>query len=1298
MTCPAKTNHSAGSRSTKAFTNHSSVQPGKKSLGNASVLKQKQSSKTKKPSNNKSLKISFPVVGIGASAGGLEAFSDLLRHLPNETGMAFVCVQHLDPTHVSLLASILSKVTSMPVLEVTQGMPMEPNHVYVIPPNACLSVSANILKLEPRSESQCEGHKPIDIFFKSIAEAFGNRSIGVVLSGTASDGSAGVVAIKEAGGLTYAQEEKSAKFEQMPQNAIATDCIDFVLNPKKIAESLAKISRDPNVYLSEQPIQKLPPEEDDAFRQIILLLKKASGVDFAHYKPATIRRRVSRRMATHRKETLSDYLDILKKNPQEIEALHQDVLIKVTRFFRDPEIFKILQKDVFPRIVKNKSNEKPLRIWVPACSTGEEIYSLAILLLEHLGDEINDVPVLFFGSDIKDSCIAVARAGIYPESIAQDVSSERLKRFFNKTDRGYQITKSIRDRCIFAKQNVTADPPFSRIDLISCRNLLIYFTTALQNTVIPTFHYALNPDGFLLLGPSESAINFENLFLCVNQKAKIYSKKETQSPYIFGRTSTPYISEKFTIPRTSDPGEESNITLSIQKEADRVVVAKFEQAGVVVNQALEILQFRGDTSDYLKQSPGTPSRNLLKMAREGLLTELRIALDQVIKEGEALKKENIRIKYNNDFKNVSIEVVPLKIPAAKQRYFLISFTEPPRSAPESTTVKTADPFKSPSGSRARELEEELLLAKEELISMKAYMQSIIVERESSNVELQATNEEAVSSNEELQSLNEEMQSANEELQTAKEEIQASNEEITTVNDELNSRNSQLSQLNDDFVNLTKSIQLPVVIVGNDLRIRRFTPTAEKVFSLVATDVGRSISDIKLKVKVLNLEELISRVVKDLAIQTQEAQDDKGNWYNLEIRPYRTSDNKIDGAVMTFADINSLKSHQKLIENYRHYLEAVIQTVPVSLLVLDSQLRVKMANEYFFRTFKIKFNQVENRLFYEMGNNQWNIPALRKLFEQILPSQKKVLNYEVAHDFEHIGHKVMLLSASQIESEQLILVSVEDITDRKARETGLLELNEVLKKQGLKLRKSNTELEHFAAVASHDLREPFHIISMFMGILGTSYKNKLEPKAQELIKITEDAAMRAQGLISSLLDYARVDTEKKDMETVDVKSIVKQVLLDLRSQVEESDLEIACGPLPEIKGEALHLTRLFQNLISNAIKYRSPRPLKVHISASKENTDWIFQIKDNGIGFEPKEKARIFKMFKRLQGWEISGTGIGLATCKKIVERHGGKIWAESEPGKGTSFYFSIPDQPLPPPKKNKLKSGSELIAKFRQGR
>ncbi len=1186
--------------------------------------------------------------------------------------MAFVCIQHLDPKHESLLTAILAKVTFMKVVEVTHGMPVRPNYVYVIPPNKCMTISEGVLKLAPRVPSQTNINRPIDVFLKSLAQERKSQAIAIILSGTASDGSAGIMSIKEEGGITFAQEEASAKFGEMPRNAIATGCIDFILSPQKIAENLTSLSRHPYSHASENQIDELLPETDEAFRQIVLLLKKASGVDFACYKPATIQRRVLRRMVLNRKESLQSYLDVLKKNPKELEALHQDVLIKVTRFFRDPEIFKSVQKVVYSHISKYKSKDTPIRIWVPACSTGEEVYSLAIVLLEHLGGEGNPVPIQFFGSDIKDSCIQEARAGIYSEVITQDVSAERLERFFTKVHNGYQIKKSIRERCIFAKQNVTADPPFSKVDFISCRNLLIYLTPALQKKVIPTFHYALNPGGFLLLGQSESILNFPDLFKCVHKKAKIYSKIQTRKLPAAARVSSPRVLEKYPVAKQIVQNEEARIAFSAQKEADRLVMAKYDEAGVLVNEDMEILQFRGDTSSYLRQAPGAPSLNLFKMAREGLLAELRTALSIVMKEGGSFKKENVRIKSDSGFKNISFEVIFIKVAGANQRYFLVSFSQasPRRAPPEA--AKTKKPFKIKAGSRKSELEKEVAGLKDELICTKAYMQSIIEERERANADLQAGNEEIVTSNEELQSLNEEMQSANEELQTAKEELQASNEEITTINDELNGRNIQLAQLNDDFVNLTKSIKLPVVIVGKDMRIRFFTPAAEKLFSLVATDVGRSINDIKLRVTIGNFNELLSEVIQDATFKEQEVRNDSGHWYNLQIRPYKTSENKIEGAIIAFADIDVMKKNQSMVEEYAQYLSDVIQTISVPLLVLDSNLRVKMANKSFCRTFQVRPNETENRLVYELGNKQWDIPLLRKLLEDILPLRSKFENYEVEHKFENVGVKTMLLNGRQIDSAQVILLSIEDITEQKRMAKGLQELNAVLEAQGRKLESSNVELAQFAAVASHDPQEPFHIISSFMHLLSTSYKDKLEPKAQELIKISEDAAARAQNLISSLLDYARIDTGERRFERVDLKAVVRQVLLDIRVQIEESAAEITCDPLPTITGEPVHLARLFQNLISNAIKYRSERPLKIHIAARKEPAEWVFELKDNGMGFDPKHKERIFGMFNRLHDREISGVGIGLATCKKIVDHHSGRIWAESEPGRGTTFYFSIP--------------------------
>jgi two-component system CheB/CheR fusion protein len=1211
----------------------------------------------------------FPIVGIGASAGGIEAFSNLLRNLPDNTGMAFVYVQHLMRQQESMLSSILSRVCAMPVSDVTDDVLVKPNHVYVITPDKYITVAGGHLRLLPRTDLEGEVSLPIDCFFQSLAQEQQGRAIGIVLSGTGSDGALGIMAIKEAHGITLAQDDKTAKFGQMPYNAVSTGCVDFVLNPAAIAETLINISRHPLINSSDEKIREIVPENEDSFHQILLLLKKASGIDFFSYKPATIKRRIVRRMVLGRKKSLKVYLGILREQPKELEALTQDLLIKVTRFFRDEHIFEALKKDVFPQISADKDADAPLRIWVPGCSTGEEVYSLAIALLEFLGDRANQIPIQLFGSDLNNTCIEAARTGMYPDNIAADVSPERLKRFFIKTIRGYRIAKSIRDRCIFAKLNVTTDPPFSRMDLISCRNLLIYLSPSLQKRVIPVFHYALYPHGFLLLGQSETVVSFPELFQTVNQKAKIYAKKQAQTRLAFGHFST-YSADRLTVSRPPEPQDGARTRSNVLREVDRVILAKYDQAGIVINEEMEILQYRGDTSRFMKSPPGVPSFNLLKMVREGLLTELRKAVNTAMKADAPYKKDRIRMKSDGAFKNVSLEVFPLKPPGVNEKHLLILFGEGQEESKKPGLKNAKTSLGRPLLQEAPGHAAEMTSLKEELASTNAYMQSVIEEREAANEELQAANEENLSSNEELQSMNEELQSANEELQTAKEELQASNEEITTVNDELNIRNTQLTQLNDYLSNLLNSIELPVVMVGLDLRIRRFTPAAEKVFRLIPTDTGRPIGDIKPRIEIRDLEALIGTVIKDLTITEHEVQDEQGHWLRMQIRPYRTGENKIDGAVIAVLDIDVLKQNELLLKSYADFQNAIIQAVHVPLLVLEKDLRVRMANRGFYRMFNVPSTDIENTPIYQLGDGQWNVPQLRKLLEKLVSLKKEVVNYEVESDFPSLGHRVMVLNAQVLgpgkdADGEAVLLSIEDITQRKEAERKLQNYSH-------KLERSNVELQQFATTASHDLQQPIQLVSNFLGILESQYRDRLDEKAREFIVLAREGSARAQVLIKKLLEYARLDGHLS-LENVSMEAVVKEALSDLRDPVKESGAEVVWDPLPKIKADKVFLVQLLGNLISNSIKYRSDKPVRIYISAQKKRKEIVFSVEDNGLGMDPRHKDRIFNMFERL-GRKQQGTGIGLATCKKIMERHGGKIWVESTPGKGSVFYLSFPQK------------------------
>jgi two-component system CheB/CheR fusion protein len=863
----------------------------------------------------------FFIVGVGASAGGLEAFTQLLENLPAESGMAFVLVQHLAATHESMLADLLSKVTLIPVRAVKDGIAVEPDNVYVIPPNTEMAIRHGLLHLMPREEARGQ-HMPVDTFFRSLAEDRRDYAIAVIMSGTGSDGSQGVRAIKAEGGITFAQEEKSAKYPGMPGSAIATGCVDFILPPDKIAGELLRISRHLYPALAEtDETAQTTTEERDSLSRIFILLRTAKGVDFTYYKPSTIRRRLMRRMLLHKIEKIEGYMDFIQENPSELETLYQDILINVTSFFREPETCDVLKSSFFPQMSKEASSDIPIRAWVPGCATGEEAYSLAICLLEFLSDRKISRPIQIFATDIDEAAIEKARKGIYPENISKDVSSERLRRFFVKIEGGYQISKTIREMCIFARQNFVKDPPFSKIDLISCRNVLIYFGPVLQKKALTIMHYALNPKGFLMLGTSESIGESSSLFTIVDKKNKIYSRKSVPSNLHFFSQSQYEDDKARRLPPAKGGIKAGHVPglADIRKEADGIILNKYGPPGVIIDEDMKILQFRGNTGPFLEHAPGEASLDLMQMCREGLSLELRTAIHKAREENIPVKKDAVRV--NSDKGGITppllidIEVIPIRDSAANDRYFLILFVETSPLALSSGKegMGVVEPvYAEPEG--MSRLERELAAARE-------YIASVTSEHGAANEELMALNEE-------LQSSNEEMQSINEELETAREELQSMNEELTTVNDELRSRSEEMTLVNNDLVNLLTGIEIPIVLLGAELQVRRFNPSAGKILNLIAADAGRPITNIRTNIDVPELRQMIVGVMDTLAIKKQEIQDTDGRWYSMTIRPYKTVDKRIEGVLITLVDINDLKQaeseRERLISELKEALSRVKQ--------------------------------------------------------------------------------------------------------------------------------------------------------------------------------------------------------------------------------------------------------------------------------------------------------------------------------------------------------------------------------------
>ncbi|MDB5988509.1 MAG: luxQ [Nevskia sp.] len=1207
--------------------------------------------------------VAFPIVGVGASAGGLEAFTQLLKALPVDTGMAFVLVQHLAPTHASALAEILSRATKMPVTEVAAANVVEPNHVYVIPPGQCMAIAGGTLQLVGRESVGQQ--RVIDHFFRTLAIDARHQAIGVVLSGTATDGTLGLESIKAEGGITFAQDA-SAQQQGMPHSAIVSGCVDFVLPPDQIAAEIVRISRHP--YAAPERKAAIVTRAADAVPNlggIVQLLHSATGVDFSGYKFNTFYRRVTRRMVLQKMDALADYLELLRQTPAEVEALYQDVLIGVTSFFRDPQAYEALKSKVFPGLIAGRSRQDPVRIWALGCSTGQEAYSLAMAFVEFAAAQNSNVPLQLFATDLNGASIDRARAGVYPKDIAQDVSPERLRHFFGEIDGGYRIAKSIRDVCVFSRHDALTDPPFSRMDLISCRNLLIYLEPELQRRVVSTLHYALKTDGYLWLGGSETIGAYRKLFAVQDAKHKLYAKKAGATP---GRS----VQKSGDMPRVPFnppfmPGKNARSgdgPSDLLKEADRVLLNRFAPPGVLVSSDLEILQYRGDTDAYLTPAAGKASLNLLKMLREGLLVGVRAATLRAREDQTRVRQEGLRVKSSTGgYRDVAIEVLPLTSGGAQGVQgagFLILF--------EDAGAANAEP-RPPAAAAGAEAslasEADLARLTQELAATREYLQAVIEQQERANEELQSANEE-------VQSANEELQSTNEELETSKEEIQSSNEELVTVNDELNNRNTELNRLNNDLVNVLDSVQMAIVIVGADLRIRRFTPAAEKLFSLIASDVGRPLCDIQLKLEPLpELETLLNEVLATGSPRECEVRNPRGHWYSLRLRPYRTLDHKLDGVVVVLVDVDAIKRAHE-------YTESIVATVSQPLLVLDAGLRVRTSNDAFYQTFRVTPEATENRLVYEIGNGQWDIPELRRLLEQLLPRDNQIRNFEVQHEFEQIGVKVMRINACRLlqlgEHNPAILLSIDDVTEPKRLET---ELESRVDELGA----ADLHKNEFLAMLAHELRNPLAPIRNALQIM------RLKHDSGEVVEVAS-AMMERQiaqmvRLVDDLLDVSRISRGKIELRRVrmELASTLYQAIEAAQPTIQamghEFDLSLPPQPL-YLNADPVRLAQVIGNLLHNACKF-TDKGGHIGLNVEVEGSDVVIRVRDNGIGIATESLARIFNMFVQVDaslGRTVGGLGMGLTLVRNLVEMHDGSVVAHSDGlGQGSEFVVRLPIPP-----------------------
>jgi two-component system CheB/CheR fusion protein len=1216
---------------------------------------------------------SCPVAGFGASAGGLEAFTEVLRHLPADTGLAFVFIQHLDPKHGSILTELLSRATKMQVIQAGDGMRVEPNRIYVIPPNSDIRISKGALRVRTRPPEL--PHMPIDTFFRSLAEDQGGRAIGVVLSGTASDGTLGLNAIKAEGGITIVQSPESAKYDGMPRSAIAAGSADLVLPPDRIAEELVRLRR--HEYLSRPRPAEVPEEGERDLNEVFTMLRQATGVDFTNYKPGTIRRRTLRRMALHKFNTPAEYVRYLKEHREELDLLFQDLLINVTAFFREPATFKAIRSRILPTLFKGRSSDDTFRVWVPGCSTGEEAYSVAITVLEYLREARIDVPVQVFGTDLSEAALQKARAGVYPESIAADVSPERLRRFFVRVEGSYQIARFVRDVCVFAKQNVTKDPPFSKLDLITCRNLLIYLGPILQGKVMRLFHYALKPNGYLVLGASEHiGAAGEGLFEAVDKEHRIYSRK----PAPMGVTPDfGSYDEQRAEPAAAHAGAIPTAAES-QNRVDRMILARYSPPAVVLDQNLKVLQFRGDTSPYLGHVSGEATLDVTRMTRGGLGSEIRRLVGKADASSAPVKSDPVAVQSDREeVRYIQIAVTPVH--GLNEPQFLVVFE--PAQPPQPNARKKRQARAAKSGDeRVRELEQELA-------STRQYLQSVIEEQE-------AATEELKSAHEEVQSSNEELQSTNEELLTAKEELQSTNEELTTVNEEMQTRNAELHQVNNDLLNLLSSANIPILMLGNDLRIRRFTPQAERILNLIPADIGRPISDFRLKVSVPDIVSLCQEVIDTLVSREREVQDAEGRSYSMWVRPYRTSDNRIDGVVIALVDVTERKKAAEA--RYRRLFEAAKD----GIVIADADTgEILDSNPFITKVFGFPRSRL-------IGQKYWESDLFRDT--ELGPSlalelrERESLQRTMwlqAESGEHI--EVELVASLYAESERnVIQFNIRDISVRRRAEEQMQRSEDHLRQT-----QKMEAVGRLAGGVAHDFNNILTAILGYADLLN----DELPPDhpGRPLLEQIHNGAERAAALTRQLLAFGR--KQILNPEVLDPNEVIGDMRQMISVMLSEK-IEFAIVPQPDaghVRIDRSQLEQVVYNLVLNA-RDAIQDAGTITVSTADVQVDESFAeqhptvpigryvaitVKDTGAGMDAETQAHIFEPFFSTKPKGM-GAGLGLATVYSIVSQNGGYIRAYSELGVGSTFTVYLPRlepelaRPEPAGRKEDLR-GSETI-------
>ena len=1195
------------------------------------------------------------IIAVGASAGGLEALKAFFRKIPAGDKNAYVVIQHLSPDYKSMMGELLKKNTNLPIVQITDNMEVKPGHVYLIPPANNLVLEGDTLHLTDKPNNQTL-NLPIDLFFESMAEQRREKSIGIVLSGTGSDGTRGVRAIKENDGMVMVQDPSEAKFDGMPKSAINTGLVDYILPVEKMGPELNEfITAPPIFHFDEGSVQY----DEKELNKILNYIDEKAGLDFREYKYATLARRIARRVNICKCKDLNEYYEFLTSDEEEVEILYREFLIGVTKFFRDDKVWEKLKKDVFPKLIEEKEDGDTLKVWDVGCSTGEEAYSFAMCLHEEMEKQGKNLELKIFATDISQPHLDIGSKGIYPESIVADVSKDLLLKYFLSKSNSYQVSEKLRRTVIFSKHNIIKNPPFSNMDMVVCRNLLIYFQNSIQKKAMNMLHYALKENGVLVLGTSESVQSHKENFAEIDRRWKIFKnikpstriKNGISHAAATGGVNASLLENKAEKERKPFRTHSNPIKQKLQNELNETILEQFGGASVFVDSEYNILHAVGEFRKYANLPTSGFSINLLDMLDNDLKYIVQSTFNKAHKENKRVVYRDVVIKKNDNKIGADIVIKPFTDHSLEgETNYVITFIEKELNFDEVEEVAKISPSNQ-TKEYVASLESELKRTKEDL-------QTSLEEIETSNEELQAANEELLASNEELQSTNEELQSVN--------------EEINTVNAENIQKMDDLAALNADMNNLLKSTDIGVIFLDSSFKIRKFTPPIKKHFSLINGDIGRPIDNFTNSFGLTRKRSFIDRCQKVLdtgKILEKHIVSREGKNYLQRISPYMDSNNKIDGVVISFIDIESIqKSKEKLMASEKRF-KSFYEDDPVLHVSVDPKsLKIVQCNRK--AVLKLGYDSKEDLIgkpIHDLFDKDSQLKAM-KLKTNIEKSGELInLEQNMVTKKGRVLPVILNATAEKDENDELITIryTCVDISALKKAE-------EQLKQQKNDLERANRDLEQFVSICSHDLQEPLATIKFGSDVLGKMYASQLDEKGENYIKYIKNASDRLSAQIRALLEHSRIG-KNGDKTLVDTKEIVEVVKYDLGKSIKDTGAKIHTGALPKLKGYEVELRLLFQNLISNAIKYvPKDRHPEIRISAYKENNFWVFSIMDNGVGISQEDQQSIFTIFNRVPGNEsMEGTGVGLAHVEKIVLLHEGSIWVDSQEGVGSTFYFKL---------------------------